>query len=553
MNNLKGFIVAFALTLLLFQSVAKAQEEVIRPELSSVKVLSLSECFNAALESSYGVLSAKEDIEISRAKVSEARSGYMPRIKTRVSYSYFNTNDVIRTPLSDSLLDTLAGNAVYDALGQRAMVSGFNPISRSAITDFDVLANLARMNGTDSKTYFDQIKNQTLDKMKEDGQNILRTPIHGTSLFNTEISFQQPVFLWGKVYNKHKEAKAGVNVSQSDLKITKNDILYQVYEDYQKILLAKDGLKLARDTEIQFKTLKDIVKGMYNGGAENVTKLDYLEVEAYLGLIRKKLYETEKNLDLAKASLRNTLGMDNSIMLDIEGDEQVYQLDDYNMDDSIRKALINRPEFSKLDYGIAAKQCDIKSTSAENKPKLLLDSAFNVTTDNKSYLEPDPVRFRFSVIAEIPLFDGFITRSRVNQKRHELEKLKIKEDQLKTGVTLQVIEAILSLEEAQKTLKATEEAEKSAIENRQLARESFELEIVESKKVVDAQVLEAKIKTQKLLAIFDYNVAKARLKKVMGESDSISNMNFFEIMDNEMFLTPDRQNDIMLEKPETIL
>lgn len=532
-------------------SASFAQDDLYNKPVEEVKKLSLSECINLAMENSPEIIKAQQEIEISRAKLAEARSGYFPKLNAQVSYNYFNTNNIIKTPFPDDLISTLSETAVMDVLRNQAMVSGVNPISGSAITEMDVLARLAAMNRTTPTNMFNSLTSVARQQIYDNGDNILWTPLMGNNYFKTELRVRQPIFLWGLVYNKNKQAKAGIGASRSELTKIKNDVTYSVTERYNQVLLAKDGLELAKETELKFSTLRDLIKALYEGEAENVTKLDYLEVEATLGLVKSKVYELEKTLELSKAALKQTIGIDDEVYVDALEDKQTYDLVDISMNDSIHKAMLNRPEFSKLEFGIEAKKREIKAVRAENRPKVILDSAFDVNVDNKDYLEPDPVDFRLSVIADVPLFDGLLTRAKVNQHKHELEQLKQSRRQLKNGVMLEVIDAVLSVEEMKKTLLASEEAVNSAVENQSLARESFELEIIESKKVIDAQVLEAKVKTQLLLSIFNYNVAKAKLKKVMGVIDSLSTIEEFEIND----IAPNKQenNLFLMEKPESIL
>lgn len=533
-----------------------AEEYSLDTSSTEVKVLTLPECINLSMQQSPVVNQAKEDIEVSRAKLAEARSGYFPRINARVSYNYFNTNNVIKTPLSDDLVNTLSSNAVYQGLTSAAIEAGRNPFTGMPVNEMDVLAALAARNTTTPNALYNVLQQRARQTMLDNGQNILWSPIHGNNLFNTEVTFRQPIFLWGKVYNLNKQAKAGIGASRSELQAVKHDITFEVVERYNQVLLSKDGLELAKETEIKFSTLKDLIEALYKGEAENVTKLDYLEVEAYLGLIRAKVNELEKSLALSKAALKNSIGLDGDITVDTAENKQTYDFIEVNLEDSIHKAMLNRPEFSKLDFGITAKKHEIKATRADNRPKIIVDSAFDVNVDNKNYMEPDPVDFRLSVIADIPLFDGLQTRARVNQRKHELQQLKQKQRQLTNGVRLQVIDAVLSVIEAEKNVNASNEAAKAAAENQSLARQSFELEIVESKKVIDAQVLEAKVKTQRLLSIFNYNVAKAKLRKVMGTIDSVSSVGVFDIIDlnsDALQTEPSSQQNFLNERPESIL
>lgn len=533
----------------------KADDYSLNTSAPEVKVLSLPECINMSMQSSPVINQAQEDIEVSRAKLAEARSGYFPRVNARVSYSYFNTNNVIKTPLSDDLVNTLSNNGVYQGLTSAAITAGRNPLTGQPVTEMDVLTALAARNRTTPTALYDVLTQRARQTMIDNGQNILWSPVLGNNFFNTELTFRQPIFLWGKVYNLNKQAKAGIGVSRSELDAVKQDITFEVVERYNQVLLSKDGLELAKETESKFSTLKDLIEALYKGEAENVTKLDYLEVEAYLGLIRAKVNELEKSLALSKAALKNSIGLDGNVEVDTTENTQTYEFIDVNLEDSIHKAMLNRPEFSKIDFGITAKNHEIKATRADNRPKIVVDSAFDVNVDNKNYMEPDPVDFRLSVIADIPIFDGLQTRARVNQKQHELLQLKQKQRQLKNGVRLQVIDAVLSVIEAEKTVNASNDAAKAASENQSLARQSFELEIVESKKVIDAQVLEAKVKTQRLVSIFNYNVAKAKLRKVMGTIDSVSSIGVFDIIDLKSDTIPAEptQRNFLNERPESIL
>lgn len=528
----RGLVVCLTSVLAAMPITYAQDDAIVIPNIDGKK-LSLSECIDIAMKKSPVMQEAKEEIEISRARLAEARSGYMPQITARASYSYFNTNNVIKTRLPDDLMETLSENAVMEGLRKQALVSGVNPISGSAITELDVLNALAVSSGTTPANMFGVLKGTAQQTMLARGNDILWSPILGNNVFNTQVSLQQPIFLWGKVYSLNKQAKAGIGASKSELTKVRHDVKMEIIERYQQIILAKDGLKLGYETEQKFSTLRDLIKRLYNAGAEKVMKIDYLEADAMLGLVKAKVYEVEKGLALAKAALRQSMGLDDKVEIDIIDDTLTYEFVDANLQESLQKALQNRPEFQKLEFGITAKVNEIKATKADNRPKVVVDSAFDVTVDNKDYLEPDPVDFRLSVIAEVPLFDGLRTRARVNQRKHELNKLHEIKKELTNGVTLEVINAYLTLEESRKKLVATEEATASAVENQSLARKSFEMELIEAKKVIDAQVLEAEVKAQRLLSIFNYNVAKAKLKKVVGEIDSVASSNDrqFEIVD----------------------
>lgn len=509
------------------------------------RTYSLNECINFALENSPVMKQMQEKVGISRSKVAEARSGFLPKLTARTSYNYFNADNVVKTRYAPTIVQAVSEHFASGLLQNQALDLGISSITGMAVTEEDILASLAARNGLTPAQQYGVLVNQVKGQLAVTNEDILQSPLMGNNLWRNELNAVVPIFQSGLVYNKYKKSKESVNEAFSDVKAAENNLIYAINQSYQYILLAKDGVRLAQETEDKFKGLLDIVEALYKGDAENVTKLDYLKIKATLGLVRNEVSKVEKSLKLSKAALKRDMGLLDEINIDVVEDGQTYEFIEVDLEDCVEKALMNRPEFDGMDYSILAKKYDIKSTKAENRPKVFLDSQLQHNVDDENYLEPDPIDFRLSVIADIPLFDGFQTRARVSSKKHELEMLKQQKLQLKQEIIYEVTEAVLSLEEAAKRLKETEEAVEAAIENQILARQGFELEIVDSEKVIEAQVLEAKVKTQHLLSIYTYNLAKTRLNKAMGLNYSYSSYNKVE---------PVEYGDFFLkEKPDSLL
>ena len=108
---------------------------------------------------------------------------------------------------------------------------------------------------------------------------------------------------------------------------------------------------------------------------------------------------------------------------------------------------------------------------------------------------------------EIPLFNGFMTKGKVDEARARVNKIKEEKILLKEGIGLQVKDTFLALNAAQKAYKATLDAMTSAMESRDLNTRAYQNDLVETEDVISAQ----HFKTS-----YDHIALISKLKLIVG-------------------------------------
>jgi len=95
---------------------------------------------------------------------------------------------------------------------------------------------------------------------------------------------------------------------------------------------------------------------------------------------------------------------------------------------------------------------------------------------------------------------------------------KIKEEQflLKEGIGLQVKDTFLGLSAAQKAHQATLDALQAATENRDLNTRAYQNELVETEKVIRAQLMEALMSAQHYKTRYDHIALQSQLNLLVG-------------------------------------
>ena len=117
---------------------------------------------------------------------------------------------------------------------------------------------------------------------------------------------------------------------------------------------------------------------------------------------------------------------------------------------------------------------------------------------------------------DVPLFNGFLTKNKVSEARARVNQLKETQILLREGLGLQVKDLVLGLDAALKADQATSRAMKAAQDNRDLNTRAYENGLVETDKVIRAQLVEALMSAQHYAARYQYTALLSQLDLVVG-------------------------------------
>jgi outer membrane protein TolC len=117
---------------------------------------------------------------------------------------------------------------------------------------------------------------------------------------------------------------------------------------------------------------------------------------------------------------------------------------------------------------------------------------------------------------EIPIFQGFRVSNEVREQRANLQKLQHQLALLREATALEIRTTCFDLQKAREQEKSSREALKSATENRELNIRAYQEELVETKEVIEAQLMEALMAGQHQKVLFENAEARAKLDFVVG-------------------------------------
>ncbi|MBP2655572.1 MAG: tolC 1 [Firmicutes bacterium] len=335
-------------------------------------------------------------------------------------------------------------------------------------------------------------------------------PVYSSN-FGNDFTLSLPIYSGGELEGKIDKAELGVKTAELGVIQAKQQLKLNVTTQYYNVLQTKSLEKVAQNLVDNLSEHFKSVKLKYEAGT--VAKSDVLRAEVELANAEQSLIQAKNNSCLASANLNNAVGLplDSEVLLkeDLEYHPYIAQ-----MDDSIKYALLNRPEVLMADVAVDTAWTDVRIAKSGYLPSI----KFVGTTGWQDGEFPGLGNNNWSLklTASMNLFDSGLTKAGVMQAEHGVNKVVNEAKQAKDSVQLEVRQAYLGMQAAEKSIETSKVAVEKAEEDGAIAQVRYRVGLGTNLDVIDAQLALNQAKTNKIQAIYDYNINKAKLDKAMG-------------------------------------
>jgi TolC family type I secretion outer membrane protein len=330
--------------------------------------------------------------------------------------------------------------------------------------------------------------------------------------YMVKLDLKQPLFLGGQLRSNYQLAKNGVKMSQLKLEQKKEEIIYQVLEEYYNLLKTKKMLQVREqqvDQNRRYVTVAEVNK------EEGITtKADLLQAKVSYNQAQQQLLVAENNLENAKLALQNTLNIKEQKSLEIT-DSLEWQENSFKLEEVYDYALDNKAAIQLLDLQQQNAELNLKNKKNNSiYPNLNLQASYTASDEEFTISDGD---WQTTLSLSYNLFNGGRDKAQIEQKSKELEQAELKQQQTKDEIKLLINRSLLDLRAAKERIKLNqlnlEQAEENLADNELRFKEGM----ITSLDLLNIQTTYQQVQTQYYQAIYDYNLALARLNKAMGK------------------------------------
>jgi outer membrane protein len=467
---------------------------------NGVQVMGLEECLKTALEVNHRRPASKFAIAMAEAQHRQALAAYWPQLSVKGAYQRMDEAPNFLFPASSM---SIPAQSIAVPGGAALVTIPAGTFGNPAPIQLPV-------------SYPGQTFNVAAQQFTVPEQDV---KLMDPDSFVGSLNATWLLYDGGMRKGYRQQAKGWLDMMKQEARRTDLEITDSVKRYFYGAVLARQLHELGNDTMARMEATLNLTEAMYKEGSGKVKKTDFLENKVMVESLRSAITLLAKNAEMAQAALANTMGQSWNISVKPAAEEVPFSPYAENLESLVSTAYQFSPDWAKVEAGIRAAEGAVRTAQSGHYPKVAFTGELHkwwndynagiATSQNKE-------GWTVGVGMEIPIFDGFLTRNKVAETRARVAKIKEERFLLKEGIGLQVKDVFLGLVAAQQSFQATLDAMKAATENRDLNTRAYQNELVETEKVIRAQLMEALMTAQHYKTRYDHMALQSQLNLLVG-------------------------------------
>ncbi|MBS3951358.1 MAG: TolC family protein [Methylomicrobium sp.] len=339
-------------------------------------------------------------------------------------------------------------------------------------------------------------------------------------MLTTSVNLTYPIFTGGRRGAIVDQAEKGLAIAEIGERKTRLEVIRDVKKYYYGALFALDMEQLASDTLERFQVLEELTERLYQNGSLKVKKTDYLRTKTSTAITRSLLHEANYSRELAHEALTNAMGLDWNSKVTLAKDEQPLHLNE-ELQTLISSAHDFNPDIQQLKLAVQVTENKITEARSGYFPVIGFQaSAYKLWNDFDGGLVNNANRegWTIGVGLQWNLFDGFQTSGKVDYAKAQQRQLESQQILLDQAMALQVKQQFLRLRSAGKQMEDTREASGYAKENRELHVRAYQEEMVETKDVIESEIVETFTQSSQYRSRHELEMALVSLEFLIGQN-----------------------------------
>ena len=416
------------------------------------KPLTLQEAINTGVVKNPKITVVRSRVDASEARVSQARSGFFPRVD--ISESFNRTN-----------------NPMW-AFGTK--------LNQEVISQADFAP--ARLNDPET------INN-----------------------FVTTLSVTLPVYDRGQIRSGLTQAKLGHEANFELEDRIRQQVIVDVVVFYTGVLLAQEQLKVVNQTLKTARAHYDMVRSRFQGGL--VVKSDMLRAEVRIAELEQERLQAQSQVEVARAALNAAMGVeiDSSFHL-VTALERVMEAPG-SLETWINRSLENRPDLQQMQFQEMIAEEQVTKAKTAHLPGLYLSGTYEINSEDFSETANN---YTVGAVMSLNLFSGLGLQSKVHEAMAMLRQTQAMARQLELGVRVETRQAFFMAQSAHKRIGVARAAVAQAEEGLRIVRNRYESGLFTIVNLLDAEVALQQASTNYFRSLHDFKVAMARLNLAAG-------------------------------------
>jgi len=331
--------------------------------------------------------------------------------------------------------------------------------------------------------------------------------------YNMRASVMEQVFNWGRTARTVEMNKAGLDLAQDGVLLTKHLLGYQIVPLFYGTVFFQEAIKVLDDNLKAFEQKLASTKQRYDAGLASSFDVNLLQVQ--ISAVRGQKVDFENNIDKFRITFNALTGRDEKTPFEPDA-ELVLKAAAFDKEALLKEALAGRIEFQQI-----AHQSDLSRASlglAKTGDKPTVNAMFNYEFRNGFMPEMNIIKGNWTAALSItyPAFDGRRTAAQVAQVESGLKAIELRRTDLERNVALEIETLLSDLAATEQKLDIEKVKIKQAEDTLRIAEERYRNGLQSATELVDAQNALESAKLNVLQLTYNHILSEFSLFRACG-------------------------------------
>lgn len=340
-----------------------------------------------------------------------------------------------------------------------------------------------------------------------------------------QASFLLPLDVSGRLTYATEIAKYQFQIQYQNLLRSSELLIAQVKRNYYELLRACGQAETAQAAvDVAAVRLKN-TQSRFEAGT--VPKFDVTTAQVDLANLNQQLIAAESRVNIAQANFNRVLGIAPDSSTQVAKIDVPVTTAQVDVPASTKVAKERRPEVKAQELSIALSKKNIKLQRTGYLPSVAVNGNYSILSQASAFSSGN-TNYMVTLAATQTIWDGGVTKARVDQAYGDLQVANASLDQTELGVSQEVATAALTLEEAARRTKTTADSVALAEEALRLANVRYEAGIAVLVEVTNAESQLTQARFNLVNAQYDYAIALADLQRATATQPELQKLRLID-------------------------
>lgn len=339
--------------------------------------------------------------------------------------------------------------------------------------------------------------------------------------WSSGVRLRQLIYNGGAVVSAIQASHIGQSIAFHQLRATIDRVLFDTRKSFYTVLLNRSLISVREESITLLQ--EELEQQRHREAVGAGTSFNTLRAEVELANAQPPLIRARNNLRISLAELSRILGidytgLDNALPpFDIRGTLDSIPIN-YSFHEALAAAMKNRPDLMVATSDVELQKKNVAINRAGYMPTVSAFTGYDFRSDrfvNKLGRVEDG--WTTGVEGSWSLFDGFLTKGKVEQANAQLTTSILNADAVRRQIQVEVRQAFSDYQEAQELITSQTKNVDRARESLRMAKARVEAGAGTQLDILNARVALTEGQTNELQARYDFIVAVANIERVTGK------------------------------------